>query len=134
MHDIRVDLKKNRLYVTLGKRDSEDELIDIVEKIAQACKTLKPGFTCLTDLREYEVGPEEDGEYIQMAQKHMVKAGLKSVVRVRKQFGSLAHFQFDRHSVNLGYHARNVTTIEEAEKLLDEGDQQPRSPHGSSAS
>lgn len=122
MHDVRVDSKKNRLYVTLGKREHEDELKSIVEKIAQACKALQPGFTCLTDLRKYEIGPEEDEKYIYLAQKNMVEAGLKSVVRVRKQFGALGHFQFDKQSVSLGYHARNVTSMEEAERILDESE------------
>lgn len=120
MHEVRVDLTKNRLYVTVGKKESQDEIKTIVEKITQACKTLKPGFTCLTDLREYEVGPEEDEQYILQTQKTMVEAGMKNVVRVRKQFGALGHFQFDKYSVMLGYHARNVTSIKEAEKILDE--------------
>ncbi len=119
MHEIRVDLAKNRLYVTVGKKESQDEILTIVEKITQACKTLKPGFTCLTDLREYEVTPEEDEQYILKTQKIMLDAGMKKVVRVRKQFGSLGHFQFDKYSVMLGYHARNVTSVEEAEQILD---------------
>ncbi len=122
MHDVRIDLEKNRLYITVGKRENQDEIKTIVEKVGQACQTLKPGFTCVTDLREYEVGPEEDEKYIYQTQKTMVEAGLKNVVRVRKQFGALGHFQFDKQSVALGYHARNVTSIEEAERILDESE------------
>lgn len=119
MHEVHVDTSKNRLYVTIGKLEGREEMETIIEKISAACQELQPGFGCLTDLRDYEVGEEADEKYIFRGQKVMVDAGLKTVVRVRKQFGAWGHFQFDKSSVALGYHAQNVTSIKEAESILD---------------
>lgn len=121
MHEIRTDMEKNRLYVTIGKVDGPSEMDAIAAEIETALGDLKPGFTCLTDLREYEVGEEKDEIYILKTQKMMVDAGLSNVVRVVKKFGVLGHFQFDKSSVEVGYHAQNVNTVAEAEKILDSG-------------
>jgi hypothetical protein len=120
MHDIRADIEKNRLYVTIGTLTDEAEIKTIVEKIKKSSAGLKPDFSCLTDLREYDLETEDLEMYIVQAQKAMVAAGLGRVVRVRKQFDSLGHFQFDKSSVSVGYHAMNATSIEDAEKMLDE--------------
>lgn len=120
MHEVRADTEKNRLYVTIGKLDDETEMEAVADEVVDACTRLKPGFDCLTDLREYEVEDEIHERYIYRAQKAMVDAGVRKVVRVRKQFGSLGHFQFDKTSVRAGYHAQNATSLEEAERLLDE--------------
>jgi hypothetical protein len=119
MHNVRADTGKNRLYVTIGRLEDETEMATVVEKVEKACTVLSPGFDCLTDLREYEVEDDIHEEYIYRAQRAMVDAGLRKVVRVRKQFGSMGHFQFDKTSVRVGYHAQNATSIEEAELLLD---------------
>jgi len=120
MHEVKVDKEKNRLYITLGKLDNDDEIQTVLNKIEKACIELEKGFCCLTDLREYEVRGEEDEPYIFKAQKTMVNAGLAHVVRVVKRFGYLAHYQLDKTAVAAGYHAKNVLTIEEAEAMLDE--------------
>ena len=123
MHEIRTDQDMNRLYVTIGEIEDQNEMQAIVAEIKTAVEDLKPGFTCLTDLRNYEVGEEEDEKYIYEGQEVMVNAGLSKVVRVVKKFGALGHFQFDKSSVELGYHAQNVNTIEEAEEILNATDQ-----------
>lgn len=120
MHEVKIDQEKNRLYITIGKLDDREEIEATIHDIKTACKQLKPGFGCLTDLREYELISEEDEHHIYEAQKIMVEAGLSNVVRVVKKFGYLGHYQFDKTAKAAGYHARNVSTIDEAEKLLDE--------------
>jgi len=45
------------------------------------------------------------------------------VVRVRRETGLLGHFQFDNASMDVGYHAENVTSMEDAEKILDDQSQ-----------
>ena len=50
----------------------------------------------------------------------MIEAGMSKVVRVRRETGLLGHFQFDNASMNVGYHAENVTSMEDAEKILDD--------------
>ncbi|MFH1990784.1 MAG: hypothetical protein ABIK98_00040 [Pseudomonadota bacterium] len=44
MHDVKINPKKNRLYITLGDLDC-NEITAYVNKIESACKDLVPGFT-----------------------------------------------------------------------------------------
>jgi hypothetical protein len=119
MHRITVDKDKNRLLLTLGRLESTDEILEVVEKIKTVCRDLKPGFSCLNDLRDYELVDAGQESLIRQAQEFLVKAGLARVVRVVRKFGTWGHLQFDKTSMNVGYHARNVNTIEEALAILD---------------
>lgn len=120
MHDIQTDKAKNRIIITIGKLDGEREMQTISQKVLAACKKLKKGFTCITDLRKYEIQDDQFENYVRSTQEAMMAAGMSRVVRVRRGTGLLGHFQFDNASMDVGYHAENVTTMEAAEKMLDE--------------
>jgi len=120
MYEIKLDMDKNRLYLTFGKIEDEAEMLEIVQNIKSRCKQLKNGFTCLTDLRKYDPVNGIYEKYIKEVQQSLIEAGMSRVVRVRRPMGSMAHFQFDNVSYEVGYHAPNVTSIEEGERLLDE--------------
>lgn len=47
MSEIEIDIRKNRLYLTLTGWKKAD-MPAYVRKIESACRTLNPGFTCLT--------------------------------------------------------------------------------------
>lgn len=119
MHEIKTDPDKNRLYITLEKIDNESEMKKIVEQVRSECRKLKKGFTCLTDLRNYEYQDEIFEKYIKVAQESLLEAGMSKAVRVHRKAGYLAHIQFETVSLDLGYRAKNVTSIEEAERILD---------------
>lgn len=119
MYEITIDKKKNRLYLMFGPIEDEIEMKKIVKEIKVECKKLKKGFTCLTDLRKYDPATGLQDDYIRQTQLDLIDAGMSKVVRVRRPMGTMAHFQFDNISYELGYHAPNVTTIEEGERLLD---------------
>jgi hypothetical protein len=119
MHRVNTDKGKNRLYLTLGKLEGAEEIAQVDEKIRLACQELTPGFSCLTDLREYELVDERLESRIREIQKFLVSQGLTNVVRVVKKFGTWGHVQFDKSSMNVGYHARHVNSMEEALSLLD---------------
>lgn len=119
MVEVRADTKKNRLYIKIGRITEENEMATAIQEIELAIQDLTEGFDCITDLREYEIFNDEREKFIFKAQKILVGSGLSRVVRVVKKFGFLGHFQFDRVSKEVGYHAKNVNSIEEAERLLD---------------
>jgi len=119
MHDIRADLNKNRIYISIGKIENESEMQAIVDKVKSECPKLKTGFTCLTDLRYYEYQDEIFEKYIKEAQEALLAQGMSKVVRVHRKVGMLGHLQFETVSLDLGYRAKNVTSMEEAEKILD---------------
>ena len=119
MHDVRADLDKNRIYITVGKLADEAEMQSIVDEVRAECRKLRKGFTCLTDLRNYEFQDEKFEVYIKLSQKELVDAGMSKVVRVHRPTGLLGHYQFDNVSFEVGYHAQNATSIAEAEQILD---------------
>ena len=119
MYDIKTDTEKNRIIITIGKLEDESEIKALAQSVKSACRKLKKGFTCITDLRKYAVMDDQFEKYVQETQTAMIEAGLSEVVRVRREMGLLGHFQFDNASSAVGYHAQNVTTMEEAEKILD---------------
>jgi CTP synthase (UTP-ammonia lyase) len=119
MHDIHADLNKNRIYISIGKIENESEMQAIVDKVKSECPKLKTGFTCLTDLRYYEYQDEIFEKYIKEAQEALLAQGMSKVVRVHRKVGMLGHLQFETVSLDLGYRAKNVTSMEEAEKILD---------------
>ncbi|MFO7559909.1 MAG: hypothetical protein R6X10_13830 [Desulfobacterales bacterium] len=119
MYQVRADIEKNRLYVTIGSVTEENEMMTAIQEIELVVQNLRKGFDCITDLREYEILNDEDEKFVYQAQKILVDAGMSRVVRVIKKFGSLGHFQFDKLSKEVGYHAKSVNSIAEAENLLD---------------
>jgi hypothetical protein len=120
MYDVTADIEKNRIYITVGKLEGESAMQALAQKVKTECQKLKKGFTCITDLRKYEVQDDQFENYVTQTQEAMIEAGMSKVVRVRRETGLLGHFQFDNASVNVGYHAENVTSMEDAEKILDD--------------
>lgn len=119
MYQVKADIDKNRLFIRIGKVSEKDDKEALIREIEHQIRNLKKGFDCITDLREYEVQPDDAEMVIYRAQKILSEAGMSDVVRVIKRFGALAHFQFDKVSVSVGYHAQNANSIEEAEEILD---------------
>ncbi|MBC2717736.1 MAG: hypothetical protein HF978_20730 [Desulfobacteraceae bacterium] len=120
MYDVKADIDKNRIYITIGRLEDEAEMQSLAQAASTECRKLKKEFTCITDLRKYEIQDDMFEDYVKQAQEAMIRAGMSKVVRVRRETGLLGHFQFDNVSMDVGYHAENVTTMEEAEKILDE--------------
>jgi hypothetical protein len=120
MYNVTADIEKNRIYITIGKLEGEPAMQALAQTVKTECLKLKKGFTCITDLRKYEVQDDRFENYVKQTQEAMIEAGMSKVVRVRRETGLLGHFQFDNASMDVGYHAENVTSMEEAEKILDE--------------
>lgn len=120
MYDVTADIEKNRIYITVGKLEGESAMQALAQAVKAECQKLKKGFTCITDLRKYEVQDDRFENYVTQTQEAMIEAGMSKVVRVRRETGLLGHFQFDNASMDVGYHAENVTSMEDAEKILDE--------------
>jgi hypothetical protein len=119
MHEVRADLDKNRMYITIGRIENEAEKQALVEDVKNECAKLDHGFTALTDLRNYQYQGEAFERYIKELQEACIARGMSEVVRVHRWSGLLGHMEFETVSLDVGYSGKNVTTIEEAEKILD---------------
>ncbi|MGM0788062.1 MAG: hypothetical protein ACQETG_10195, partial [Thermodesulfobacteriota bacterium] len=67
----------------------------------------------------YEYQDEIFEKYIKEIQEAFLARSMSKVVRVHRWSGLLGHMQFDYVSLDLGYSGKNVTSIEEAERILD---------------
>jgi hypothetical protein len=116
--EIRADLKKNRLYLKLTGFVSDAELVRrSADPILEAAKRLRPGFDIITDLSEFRALTADAAEQSQKTQDALAQLGVGRVVRVSPS--ALPRMQLARTSKHV-YTAIDVTTMEEAERLLDE--------------
>ena len=121
MHEIRVDVDKNRLYFTLGKLTQTDELAEIVHKVQRAVHQLSGRFTCITDLRSYALASDLSDNFMRRCQEALWDSAIGRVIRVNAPEQQVTHFPYERESLIWpAYSVDSVPTLEEAEMLLDQ--------------
>ncbi|MGM0453238.1 MAG: hypothetical protein ACQERN_08745 [Thermodesulfobacteriota bacterium] len=116
MLDVKVDLLKNRLYLTIG-RLQQNSLEKSFTAIENAVKKLTSGFTCITRIIEVRDVDEKDIENIEKIQKLLADYGLAKAVRLGSEQGTQI-LTFPRK--DMGYTATTARTMAEAEKILDQ--------------
>ena len=115
MNRVFTDKNKNRLYLRLSKM-TNDEMADEVIEIANAVKELKPGFTCLTELKGLTEPTEKEQRMARLVMEYLAMMGVSKVVRVGDE--SILEVM-DQNSREVGrYNALRANTVEEAEALL----------------
>ena len=121
MHQIRIDTSKNRLYIELASIETVEESEELVFEILSHVKRLKKGFTCLTDLRHFHVGPNTGKRFMQEIQEILWDGGIRLVARLRPEgFVAEGYDLESRSAVWPGYEVLPAESVEEAERLLDE--------------
>ena len=122
MYKIKSDKEKNRLYITLGKLD-EGDARGVIKDITHNTATLKPGFTCLVDIRNMDIKYSEKEMYtMELVMGGLLDAGMSKVVRVVSKKNKISQMRMEQESRALGYRARPAYTIDEGERVLDEED------------
>lgn len=120
MYMIRSDKEKNRLYITLGKMVDGD-VRGLIKEITHNTAALKPGFTCLVDIRNMDIAYSEKQMYtMELVMGGLLDAGMSRVVRVVSKKNKISQMRMEQESRALGYRARPASTIDEAERVLDE--------------
>jgi hypothetical protein len=119
MYSIRVDLDRNRLYVTLVGFFSLDEIKRCGDETIEATKRLRRGYDVVTDITQFKAGTAEVAADVARVQAHFRRSGARQGIRI---VGSnvLSGMQFRRTGTSAEYNSVNVTSIEEAEKLLSD--------------
>lgn len=116
----KVDLEKNRIYLTVYGFMTADDARQLNEDYRKAIAQCKPGFTVLTDVRYYKPGPPEVQAILAEGPKMAEAAGCKKVARVLVETRPLGGMQLDRLAKKCStYPSRHFSTIEEAEAYLD---------------
>ena len=118
--DVRVDEKKNRIYLTLVGFHDLEEATRMRDLYAAAIRQCRPGFTVLADVSRYKPGSGDvqavHAEAVNLAEA----AGVSKVARVTGK-SPLGAMQINRIARSEGhYESRNFAAVEEAEAYLDE--------------
>lgn len=121
MIEIKKNSAKNRLYVKLRGFLQDEEVKSACEQILKAAKGLAPGFDIINDISEFKPASAKATEYITHLQEEVMKLHVRKIVRVVEN-NILAKMQLTRTSQKAGYNAYHVSTIQEAEAMLDTED------------
>ena len=117
---VKSDHQKNRLYITLGKGD-ENDIRGLIKDISKHVASLEEGFSCLVDIREMDIKFSEKEVFtMELIMGGLVDAKMGKVVRVVSKKNKIPQMKMEKESRTLGYRARPASTIEEAERILDE--------------
>ena len=119
MLEIKVDILKNRLYLTLG-RVRKDKVADSSKRIEEEIHRLDQGFSCITRIVDVRDIDENDIHEIIKIQDLLSEKGMSRAVRVGIEAGKEL---LDRIGEDAGYVALTADNLEEAEKILDELDE-----------
>lgn len=120
MFEVRANPEKNRLYIVLGKGDEQD-IRNLIKEITKSVSLLTKGFSCLVDIRNMDIKYTEKELFtMELIMGGLVDAKMGRVVRVVSKSNKLSQMKMEKESRSLGYRARPASTIEEAERILDE--------------
>lgn len=118
MYEIVIDQRKNRLYLSTGTYNTV-EIKTCVEKIEGACRVLVPGFTCIVVFLRNGSFKQVHGDLLFHVEDLIYAYGAKKIVRVRKKGDILDRVSAPSFYLHPRYLTESVTTIREAEKILD---------------
>lgn len=121
MHAVKINPKKNRLYITLGDVDHTD-IKKYVSEIESACKRLVPGFTCLTVLNRQGTVRQNENDLLFNTTDLVYAYGASQIAHV-------AHVKQNNNTSGLNplklmrlqsyYPVVKAKNKQEAEKILD---------------
>jgi hypothetical protein len=115
MLEVKVNLLKNRLYITLGRlqKNKVKNAYDVVEK---AAKKLSPGFTCITRIIDARDIDQNDIEEIQRIQLMLGDLGMTKAIRIGMADGKQLLNEVGKKAA---YGASDAATLDQAEQILD---------------
>jgi len=121
MYQLKTDLARNRLYITLKGRITLEESEQAAREVIAAIKTLNPGFDVITDISELEPATKNEAEVVAGVQKVLIGHNVNRVARVvgKELKATVGKIQFERASRQTQIATENFDTLEDAERYLD---------------
>lgn len=120
MYEVRADLEKNRLYIIFRGKLNDVEAGLAADEVLEALEQMRPGFTVVTDLAEAVPVSVEATQHIQRGQQAIAQKGVKKVARVVHNIVGAMQFKRIQEESGLTYEVIRVTSLEEADRVLDE--------------
>ncbi len=120
------DIKKTRLYIFFGSTVTRKDVERIYTDVRFGVADLKPGFDVVNDLSLARLGHLSGAPTFKKISVYLSDNKVNRVVRVMGK-SSILFKQITKLSAAIsGYKPENVTTMEEAEKLLEIPTQAPQ--------
>ena len=110
---------KNRLYLRLDGYLSDAETKEAADAVIANILKLRPGFDAITDITTYKPGSDKAAAEIMRAQQVYKSHKCRLIVRIVGP-SVLGKMQFQRTGGEVGLEMAYVTSMAEAERLLDE--------------
>ena len=116
-YNIKVDVEKNRIYVSLSGFFRDLEIKNVVQVFYDEIAKLRAGFDLIDDITTLK--PTTGFGISQISRIYLVlkSIGIRRIIRISSD--SLAAEQFNEVSSNSGINIQIVHSKEEAEKLLN---------------
>jgi hypothetical protein len=118
MYEIKIDQKKNRLYINMNEK-KRTNIEQALPQIEAACRQLVSGFTCVTKLSKHHPARAETEDLFQKSQEILLEYGVSRVVRVKGKVSENERLAMKMRGVKDGYPITYASTTREAEKILD---------------
>ncbi|MDX1530219.1 MAG: hypothetical protein R3362_01705 [Rhodothermales bacterium] len=115
-HSIRTDFQKNILYVTLSGFMQPEQVRTAAEAVKREARRLKPGFSVINDIQQFQPASQDAVAYIADAQRFIHGLGPKRIIRVTGG-ATVSGLQLKRTARQAGYTADTAATVAEAERL-----------------
>jgi hypothetical protein len=115
---LRIDDKKNRLYLALTGLMSDDEMKAAADQTIEMVKKMHKGFTVVTDISQFRPMTKLGVDEVKRVALFCAQSGMKATARV-VGISPTALQQFQRVAKENSYTAYTATTVAEAEALLD---------------
>jgi hypothetical protein len=118
MFTVKADVAKNRLYITLVGFFHADEMKACTDQTILETKKLKPGYDVITDISQFKPAGPDAAKEIERGQAHFKATKIGHGIRVVGGSATTS-MQFTRTGKAVGYIPDTVSTVAEAEKILD---------------
>ena len=121
MYQSKVDIEKNRLYVTLKGRITAEESKKAANQVIEDIKKLTSGFDVITDISEFEPVTQNEANMLIAVHKALTEQGVNRIVRVvgNELKATVGKIQFERTSKQSKLVAENFDALEDADRYLD---------------
>ena len=119
MIDIKADIEKNILLLRLEGFLTDDALKSGVDLCIAEAKKLSSGYFIINDISRMKPASPAGAAEIKRAQSYVINNGVGKIIRVTRN--PITKIQLNRTSIEVGYEAFEVRSLEEAYQLIEKG-------------
>jgi hypothetical protein len=120
MFEFKINLTRNAILCVLKGQFDAKEASEYVVRWKEACDQMQPGFTIISDLREFAPAKDEAKEILQDGIQYAIDKGRGRAFRiVTENVGSqIGNLQLNRTARKLGYEVDVVASMDEVARVM----------------